>query len=152
MPKLTALVNGIAARLPEENHLAARHLYVSDGDLKAQDATAVEFEQLAKADEAAFPALIKALSAGKTEEVRNSVGEVKELQKAYLGYLDGMRKMLAVSRQETVAEVEDRVQSRTLYTEQLAPAHTKLAGAVAKSSQKALPPSPKARARRRPTR
>src|SRR5215218_3035623 len=62
VPQYTAMVDGLAARLPEEAHAATEHLYVYDGDLKAQDDVAAEFESLAKADAAALAAMIKVLS------------------------------------------------------------------------------------------
>src|SRR5215210_9152648 len=52
VPQYTAMVDGLAARLPEEAHTTVEHLYVYDGDLKAQDDAAAEFESLAKADAA----------------------------------------------------------------------------------------------------
>ena len=54
VPQYTAVVDGIAARMPEEGHLLAQHLYVYDGDIKAQDKVAKRFETLAAQDEKAL--------------------------------------------------------------------------------------------------
>src|SRR4029078_4917163 len=47
VPQYTAVVDGIAARMPEEGHLVAQHLYVYDGDLAQQDNADKQFETLA---------------------------------------------------------------------------------------------------------
>jgi methyl-accepting chemotaxis protein len=135
VPEYTALVDGVAARLPQEAHLTVRHLYVFDGDVKAQDAEARAFEQLARADEAALDKMVRVLSAtGDAASVEAAEG-VEQLQRSYRAYDDATRKALALSRQETVDAVEDREASRAAYTEQLAPMHEKLSAAVAANSK-----------------
>src|SRR5688572_19042361 len=118
VPQYTAMVDGIAARLPEEAHAAVEHLYVYDGDVKAQDEIAAEFEALAKADTAALAGMVKALSVAPDAETRKAADGVKKLQASYLGYLGMIRKAMKVSRRETVDGVEDRVESRAIYTKQ----------------------------------
>jgi methyl-accepting chemotaxis protein len=137
VPRYTALVDGIAARLPEEAHAAAEHLYVFDGDLEAQDEIAEEFEEFAKADEAALASMIEALSATDPESAGAADG-VKQLQASYLAYLELIRKAIKVSRQETTAGVEERDASRTLYLEEILPVHATLAEAVAETSKTTL--------------
>src|SRR5215207_9360477 len=62
VPEYTSIVQGMAARLPEEAHLTVRHLYVFDGELENQDKVAAEFEKLAKADEAALATMGEVLA------------------------------------------------------------------------------------------
>src|SRR5215210_7005761 len=119
VPQYTAMVDGLAARLPEEAHASVEHLYVYDGDLKTQDEVAAEFEGLAKADEAALAGMVKVLAAAPDTETRAAAGETRKLQSAYLAYLAAIRKALKVSRQETVDQVEERVQSRDIYMKQI---------------------------------
>jgi methyl-accepting chemotaxis protein len=138
VPQYTAVVDGIAARLPEEAHATVEHLYVYDGDLAAQDKIAAEFEELAKADESAFTAMVDVLSATDDPETAEAADGVKQLEASYLEYLGSIRKAIKVSRQETVDGVEERVGSRTLYLKQIVPAHETLAAAVAETSKGTL--------------
>jgi methyl-accepting chemotaxis protein len=138
VPQYTAMVEGIAARLPEEAHATVEHLYVFDGDLEAQDEVAAEFEELAKADEAALAGMVEVLSVARDAEMREAADGAKQLQAAYLDYLGQIRKALEISRQETVDEVEDRDESRGLYLEQILPTHEALAAGVAESSADAV--------------
>ena len=135
VPRYTALVDGVAARLPEEAHAAAEHLYVHDGDLNAQDAVAAEFERSAAADSAAFADMVKVLSAAGDAETRRAADGVKQLRDSYLRYLDLVRGAMKVSRQETVDGVEDRVESRAIYTKEIVPVHEALAKGVAENSK-----------------
>ena len=121
VPRSTAVVEGLAARLPEEAHLLAQHLYVHDGDLAAQDKVATQFERLARADLAAL------------ETMRG----VAELRAGHDELLALMREAIDRSRQETVDAVEDRLGSRELYTEEVLPLHAEVAAAVAASSERA---------------
>jgi len=135
VPEFNALVQGVASRLPEEAHMTVRHLYVFDGELENQDEVAAEFERLAKADEAALAAMVEVTSTSDDPERAEAAAGVGQLQKSYLGYLEATRKTIAVSRQETVDEVEERVQSREAYLEQLDPMHDKLSAIVAEHSK-----------------
>src|SRR5215211_4600783 len=135
VPRYTALVDGVAAHVPEEAHAAVEHLYVYDGDLTTQDEIAAEFEELAEADEAAFGAMIEVLSSDAEPETAQAAAGIKQLQSSHARYLQSIRKALKLSRQETVDGVEDRVASRALYVKKIVPAHEKLAGAVAETSK-----------------
>jgi hypothetical protein len=138
VPQYTATVDGIAARTPDEAHAATEHLYVYDGDLKAQDETAAAFEEMAKADEAAFAGLVRTLSAADDAASREAADGVKQLQTSYMAYLDTIRKAMKVSRQETVDGVEERDASRAMYIEQIVPAHDAIGAAVGETSKGAL--------------
>ena len=61
VPQYTAVVDGIAARMPQEGHLLAQHLYVYDGDVAAQDKVAKQFDALAAQDKQGFDAMVAAL-------------------------------------------------------------------------------------------
>jgi len=135
VPGYTALVDGLAARLPEEAHAAVEHLYVYDGDLDAQDALAAEFEELAQADESALAAMVEVITTTEDAETVEAGNGVEQLQSSYLAYLTSIRKAIKVSRQETVDGVEDRVGSRTLYLKQIVPAHAVLAETVSETAK-----------------
>ena len=117
VPRYTATVDGLAARLPEEAHLLAQHLYVTDGDLAAQDKLAARFETLARADEGALQGMIAILSEAPDAESRAAADGVRKLQDDYVAFLAAGREAIKRSRQETVDAVEERTGSRTLYTE-----------------------------------
>jgi methyl-accepting chemotaxis protein len=139
VPQYTAMVDGIAARLPQEAHLTVQHLYVYDGDLKTQDKVAGELEKLAKADEGALATMVKVLSATPDDAAATEAANgVKQLQKSYLAYVEATRKAIELSRKETVAAVEDRVESRELYTKQLVPMLEGLSAGVAENSKGTL--------------
>ena len=138
VPQYTAIVDGIAARMPQEGHLVAQHLYVYDGDLKTQDATAKRFEALAVQDEKAFEGMIAVLGNAPDAETRAAADEIKKLRDGYVAMLDLSRKAIEASRKETVANVEERVASRALYTEQLLKLQEQIGAGVAASSKGTL--------------
>jgi hypothetical protein len=137
VPQYTALVDGVAARLPEEAHLAVEHPYVHDGDLEAQDRVAGEFEKTAEADEEALAAMVRVLSAAGDAESVQAVDGVEQLQQSYLSYLAAARKAIELSRRETVG-AEERTGSRTIYLEQIVPMHEALEHGVAEASKATL--------------
>jgi methyl-accepting chemotaxis protein len=140
VPQYTATVDGIAARVPQEAHLTVRHLYVFDGDLKAQDEAAAEFEKLAKADTAAFAGLMQALQTAAEDDpaTEEAIAGLRQVQGLHRSYVEAARSAMKLSRQETVDAVEERDGSRTVYTEQVDPTLDKLAVAVAANSKGAL--------------
>jgi len=137
VPRYTAQVDGLAARLPEEAHTVVEHLYVYDGDVKAQDAEAARFEELAKADAAAFQTMLAVLSAGDAETQAAAAG-VEQLQATHTAYVRAIREAIELSRQETVDAVEDRVASRAVYTETIVPLLDGLGKGVAATSASTL--------------
>ena len=138
VPQYTAIVDGIAARMPQEGHLVAQHLYVHDGDLKAQDAVAKQFEALAAQDEKAFAGMLAVLGDAPDPETRAAADGVKKLRDGYVGLLGLSRKAIEASRKETVANVEERVASRALYTEQILKLQEQIGAGVAASSKGTL--------------
>jgi methyl-accepting chemotaxis protein len=92
----------------------ANHLYVHDGELEVQDEIAVDIAGLTddtRAAAAHLGAVVKGTSA----------------EPAYRAFADALDRYLALnaqaialSREETVKNVDDRVGSRTLYTEDMA--------------------------------
>jgi methyl-accepting chemotaxis protein len=92
------------------------HLYVEDGDVKAQDVTAERIgEWDAEADEA-----LAALA----PELESDEGKatLEKFTAAYDSVKAETAKAIELSRQETVDGVEERVGSRTQYTENVKPA------------------------------
>ena len=102
VPRYTELVDGIAARLPEEAHLTVRHLYVFDGDLKAQDEVTAQFEKLVEQDEAAFAGMVQVLSTTGDAASIEAADDVEQLQRSHDAFIDATRETLDVSREETV--------------------------------------------------
>src|SRR3954467_12986006 len=94
VPQYTATVDGIAARMPDEGHLVAQHLYVYDGDLAAQDKVAKQFEAQAAQDEKAFTVMLAVLSHAPDPETRAAADSVKKLRDGYVGLLDLSRKAI----------------------------------------------------------
>ncbi|HET8952909.1 MAG TPA: methyl-accepting chemotaxis protein, partial [Solirubrobacteraceae bacterium] len=95
-------------------YLLVRHLYVEDGDLKAQDATAKEID--------AFTA-----EARKTVDAIGPRLEGAEAQRTFAEFERGLRdfqaasaKAIELSRRETVDGVEERDGSRGVYTDEVA--------------------------------
>ena len=138
VPQYTAVVDGIAARMPEEGHLVAQHLYVYDGDLAAQDKVAKQFETLAAQDEKSFAAMLAALGNAPDPETRAAADGVKKLQAGYVGLLNLSRQAIKASREETVNNVEERDGSRTLYTSQILKLQKQIGAGVAASSKGTL--------------
>ena len=97
-----------------------RHLYVEDGDLKAQDGTAKEI-------------------AGSTAEARKAVASLAtrlegaeakrtfaDFQSSLSAFQAATAKAIELSRQETVDGAEERDGSRTTYTDEVAPVFAKM--------------------------
>ena len=70
-------------------------------------------------DEKAFEAMIAVLGNAPDAETRAAAAEIKKLRDGYVAMLNLSRKAIEASRKETVANVDERVASRALYTEQL---------------------------------
>jgi methyl-accepting chemotaxis protein len=138
VPNYTAAVDGIAARMPQEGHLLAQHLYVYDGDLAAQDKVAKQFEALAAQDEKSFAGMIAVLSSAKDPQTRAAADGVKKLQAGYAALTALSRKAIQASRKETVDQVDERVTSRSLYTDKVLKLQPKVAAGVAASSAGAV--------------
>jgi methyl-accepting chemotaxis protein len=138
VPQYTATVDGIAARMPDEGHLVAQHLYVYDGDLAAQDKVAKQFEVEAAQDEKAFAGMLTVLNNADDPATRSAADGVKKLRDGYIGLLNLSRKAIETSRKETVGNVEERTASRTLYTQQLLKLQSQIGAAVAASSKGTL--------------
>jgi methyl-accepting chemotaxis protein len=92
------------------------HLYVEDGDVEAQDKTA---ERFAAWDAEAGPALDALAPKLVSDEAKRTLAEFTD---AYGKYVSKAEEALDLSRQETVDDVEDRVDSRTLYLDEVRPA------------------------------
>ncbi len=114
-----------ALQVEEQAHLAAQHLYVSDGDLPAQDALARHLEENRKGITAEVAALEPNLG---TEALERRYESVLEARKTYVA---AYTKAVELSRAETVREAEDRDASRGTYTDEVLPALEKLNEAVA---------------------
>jgi methyl-accepting chemotaxis protein len=108
-----------------------RHLYVQDGDLTAQDKTAKTIAGWQKEADDNLGSLKGHLEGDKAQAT------LAGFTSRYKTYTAAVNKAVKLSRQETVDQVEDRVGSRTTYTEEVLPAlegldviHDKLEGMV----------------------
>jgi methyl-accepting chemotaxis protein len=120
-----------------EDFLAAdgdvvRHLYLEDGDLKAQDARAEKIDAWAEEAQATLKAL------GPDIESEAGKKTLAEFAAAYNEFETSAKQAVELSRQETVDGVEERVGSRELYTGTVLPAlegldvfHDELEGVIA---------------------
>jgi methyl-accepting chemotaxis protein len=103
----------LRARAKDDVSLLARHLYVRDGDLEVQDEIAKQIEDnwaASERDAAALERLIAGTSAAPLYAAfAEKRAEMLKLQK----------QALDASREETVRNVEERTQSRTLYEQQI---------------------------------
>ena len=97
-----------------------RHLYVEDGDLKAQDRTAKEIVAFDKEAGETLDSLRGRIVGSKAKRTlarfEDGVGE----------YQAAAAKAVKLSRQETVDGVEERDGSRTAYTDEVAPVFERL--------------------------
>jgi methyl-accepting chemotaxis protein len=117
-----------------EDFLAAdgdvlRHLYVEDGDVKAQDETAKSIAVWGDEADESLAALAPKLESAEAKRA------LDEFETRYRKFVDLADKAVALSRQETIDGVEERDGSRTVYLEQVLPAlesldvfHDKLEG------------------------
>jgi methyl-accepting chemotaxis protein len=106
-------------------HNTVRHLYVYDGDLKAQDAVAADVAKV-KAEIGKSLSALEAVLV--SDGARDAYGDIVGTRKTYVA---AFSEALKLSRQETIDEVEERDGSRTVYTERVVPALKALDGKLA---------------------
>jgi methyl-accepting chemotaxis protein len=112
--KATSLAGTVGERAALIGHEVAQHLFVKDGDLKAQDEIQHHVEELAAANTRDGETLKKLLAGTPAE------GAMKEFAATRAEYVAGWKKALELSRQETVDGDEDRAGSRAVYAEKVA--------------------------------
>jgi methyl-accepting chemotaxis protein len=134
--RATALSGALGERAALIAHHVAQHLYVKDGDLKAQDEIQKHIEELAAANTRDGKTLQTLLSG------TASADEMTRFAATRAAFVADWKKAIALSRQETVDGVEERTASRTLYEEQVEPGSDAVAEAanalktsIAKDSQ-----------------
>jgi methyl-accepting chemotaxis protein len=93
-----------------------QHLYVEDGDLKAQDETAQRIEGWKREADKALAAV--------EPEIESDAGQrtLAEFTAAYEQFIAAADEAIELSREETVDGVEERVGSRTVNLEEVQPA------------------------------
>src|SRR4051812_47085568 len=109
--KATSHIATIIDQLGGNEQKIAEHLYVEDGDLKAQDGTAKEIADNAKEIDGAVAQLRKELS---TDQQRKALDTFVASHQAYMADID---KAIDLSRKETLRGDEERAGSRGLYKE-----------------------------------
>ena len=114
----------MSERLGAAGELLVRHLYVYDGDLTTQDKIAKQLGAIKKADQADAAKLATLV---KGTPAAAALAEHSELAKAYGAT---RAKALALSRQETVNNVEERDGSRDLYVKTFIPLAARQAAAL----------------------
>lgn len=110
------LTGAMTQRTAAQRSIVLEHLYVSDGDLAAQDSLQKKFDGLVErqvADDRALDAAIED-AAVRTAFDADRAARI-ELREQYA-------RAMEISREETVDRVEERVGSRELYVETIAPA------------------------------
>jgi methyl-accepting chemotaxis protein len=122
--KATAISGTLGERAAAIGHSVADHLYVYDGDVKAQDKIQKSVEELAAANTRDGQAL-EALLAGTPAEAA-----MKEFAATRAGFVEQWKQALELSRQETIDGVEERDGSRTLYVEEVVPRAEAVFGAA----------------------
>jgi len=112
-----------------------RHLYVEDGDLKAQDKTATTIDNWTAEAEKSLAALEPKLESAAAKAT------LAEFNAAYEKFVTASAKAVKLSRQETVDAVEERDGSRTTYLEEVRPVfegldvvHDELEGDIAEQA------------------
>jgi methyl-accepting chemotaxis protein len=96
-------------------YLAVRHLYVEDGDLRAQDETAKEIAQWEQEGQDALAALRPRIEGAEAKATLAS------FEKSFAAFIAVTDATVELSRQETVDAVEERDGSRTAYTAEIVP-------------------------------
>jgi methyl-accepting chemotaxis protein len=122
--RATALAGELAERNATIGHLVAQHLYVTDGDLEAQDALAKRMDALSAENTKDGDALKRVLSGSDAED------ELTKFAAARTAFGESWHEAVKRSRQETVDNVEERDGSREVYTSDVAPNADKLTEAA----------------------
>ena len=112
--------SSIESNMQDEGHNVARHLYVYDGMLSDQDRVNREITRLQK-DIATDLGLLARWA--QTPGARAAIRTAAARNTAFTALVN---RTIATSRQETVAEAEERDGSRTPYLEQIIPALPRL--------------------------
>ncbi len=122
--RATRIAGELSERSATIGHLVAQHLYVHDGDLKAEDALAKRIEALAAENTKDGAALKTLLQGGPAADEMNTFADVRAT------FVASWQEAIKRSRQETISGDEERNGSRNLYTAQVAPNADKLGAAV----------------------
>ena len=118
------LAGDLGQRVQAVGRLTAEHLYVYDGDLESQDRIAARIDTVgngAIADGRKLAPLVEGTSAA---------APLAQFNRTATRWRAALRKALRRSRHETVAGVDDRSGSRTLYTRRVSPAMSSLAQSI----------------------
>jgi methyl-accepting chemotaxis protein len=113
--RATALGGTLGERAAVIAHHVAQHLYVEDGNLKAQDEIQKTVLELAAANTRDGETLKKLVAGSESEEAMKKFADTRA------AFVASWKKALELSRQETIDGVEDRDGSREVYTEQVEP-------------------------------
>jgi methyl-accepting chemotaxis protein len=120
----TRLAGALAERNATIGHLVAQHLYVHDGDIKAQDALAKRMQSLSAQNVKDGDALKRLLAGGPADD------ELTKFAAARDAFRTSWEEAVKRSRQETIDGDEERGGSRNLYTDVVAPNADKLTAAA----------------------
>jgi methyl-accepting chemotaxis protein len=104
-------------------HDVVCHLYVYDGDLKTEDAVAQRIAARKAVVSRSFAELGKDVTSSAAKRELDALAEVRAT------YVAAFSKAIKLSRQETVANAEERNGSRTTYTDEVVPALAKFEAA-----------------------
>jgi len=122
--RATRIAGAVAERDATIAHLVAQHLYVRDGDLKTQDTLQKRIESLSAENTKDDDVLKSLLEGGPAED------EMTRFAAARAAFRTSADEAVKRSRQETIADVEERDGSRNLYENTVAPDADKLTAAA----------------------
>jgi methyl-accepting chemotaxis protein len=112
-------------------YLVVRHLYVEDGDVRAQDKTAEEIARWKREADDNLAALRPRVEGAEAKET------LAHFERSFARFASVVDEAVALSRQETVDRVEERVGSRAIYNDEVAAVfegldvvHDELEGAI----------------------
>ena len=121
----TQLAGAVGERVSKIGRLVVEHLYVADGDLKAQDKLQARILELGEENVGDVKTLTSMLAGtGSDNAIRDFAAAREEFAASW-------SKALERSRQETVDGDEDRAASRELYTSGVQPSAERIGDAVA---------------------
>ena len=126
--KVAELLGGVRARAKDNVSLVAQHLYVFDGDLAAEDKVAGQLKANWAKNKVAGAELEKQYAGTAAEGAYGDYAKLRD------EYVDAQKRAIALSRTETVQNVEERDGSRAVYTEEL----LKIDAAVATAGDKLM--------------
>jgi methyl-accepting chemotaxis protein len=106
----TNITGGLSKDIARSGHVVAQHLYVYDGDLETEDKLGKELKESEVRDAAKTKELLTIVNGTSAEAAATRYAKLADT------YTKTRQQAIALSREETVNQVEERDGSRDLYT------------------------------------